>query len=226
MQPADVIKEITASGLQGRGGAAFSVGRKWQVIDLRRRPAALPDRQRRRGRARHVQGPLDPREQPARAARVDADRELRAQRAQLLRLHPRRVRPALPPARRRGRGSLRRGLFRRTHPRQRLLLRHRRLSRRRRVRRRRGLGPDLVARRQEELPAQPPAAADREGALPAPDRGQQRRVAVEHRLDHRATAPRPTRRSARRRARARGCSRCPGTSTSPACTRSSSATRG
>jgi NADH-quinone oxidoreductase subunit F len=32
MKPADVIKEITASGLQGRGGAAFSVGRKWQVI--------------------------------------------------------------------------------------------------------------------------------------------------------------------------------------------------
>src|SRR5512137_167912 len=32
MQPADVIKEVTASGLQGRGGAAFSVGRKWQVV--------------------------------------------------------------------------------------------------------------------------------------------------------------------------------------------------
>jgi NADH-quinone oxidoreductase subunit F len=32
LQPADVIKEITASGLQGRGGAAFSVGRKWQVV--------------------------------------------------------------------------------------------------------------------------------------------------------------------------------------------------
>ena len=32
LQPADVVKEITASGLQGRGGAAFSVGRKWQVV--------------------------------------------------------------------------------------------------------------------------------------------------------------------------------------------------
>ncbi len=32
MKPQDIIKEITASGLQGRGGAAFSVGRKWQVI--------------------------------------------------------------------------------------------------------------------------------------------------------------------------------------------------
>jgi len=32
MKPADVIKEITASGLQGRGGAAFPMGRKWQVV--------------------------------------------------------------------------------------------------------------------------------------------------------------------------------------------------
>jgi len=32
MKPQDVTKEVTASGLQGRGGAAFSMGRKWQVI--------------------------------------------------------------------------------------------------------------------------------------------------------------------------------------------------
>ncbi len=32
MKPQDVVKEITASGLQGRGGAAFAVGRKWQVV--------------------------------------------------------------------------------------------------------------------------------------------------------------------------------------------------
>jgi len=32
MKPGDVVKEVTASGLQGRGGAAFSVGRKWQVV--------------------------------------------------------------------------------------------------------------------------------------------------------------------------------------------------
>jgi NADH-quinone oxidoreductase subunit F len=32
MKPSDVTKEVTASGLQGRGGAAFAVGRKWQVI--------------------------------------------------------------------------------------------------------------------------------------------------------------------------------------------------
>jgi NADH-quinone oxidoreductase subunit F len=33
MKPAEIVKEVTASGLQGRGGAAFAVGRKWQVID-------------------------------------------------------------------------------------------------------------------------------------------------------------------------------------------------
>ncbi len=34
MPPQDVTKEITASGLLGHGGAAFPVGRKWQVIKL------------------------------------------------------------------------------------------------------------------------------------------------------------------------------------------------
>jgi NADH-quinone oxidoreductase subunit F len=32
LKPQDVVKEVTASGLQGRGGAAFAVGRKWQVV--------------------------------------------------------------------------------------------------------------------------------------------------------------------------------------------------
>src|SRR5688500_18575727 len=32
MRPADVIKEITESGLRGHGGAAFPVGRKWAVV--------------------------------------------------------------------------------------------------------------------------------------------------------------------------------------------------
>jgi NADH-quinone oxidoreductase subunit F len=32
MKPQDVVKEVAASGLQGRGGASFEVGRKWQVV--------------------------------------------------------------------------------------------------------------------------------------------------------------------------------------------------
>jgi len=34
MTPTEVGKEVSASGLQGRGGAAFSTGRKWSVIQL------------------------------------------------------------------------------------------------------------------------------------------------------------------------------------------------
>ena len=34
MKPGDVTKEVTASGIQGRGGAAFPAGRKWGVINL------------------------------------------------------------------------------------------------------------------------------------------------------------------------------------------------
>ena len=34
MKPEDVTREVTASGLLGHGGAAFPVGRKWQVVHL------------------------------------------------------------------------------------------------------------------------------------------------------------------------------------------------
>ena len=34
MQPADITKEVQAAGLLGHGGAAFSTGRKWGVVNL------------------------------------------------------------------------------------------------------------------------------------------------------------------------------------------------
>ena len=64
--------------------------------------AQVPLRQRRRVRAGHLQGPLHPRVRPALAARGHRDRLLRARRAHLLHLHPRRVQAARrDPARRR-----------------------------------------------------------------------------------------------------------------------------
>ena len=32
MTPQEVVAEVTASGIQGRGGAAFPMGRKWAVV--------------------------------------------------------------------------------------------------------------------------------------------------------------------------------------------------
>ena len=107
-RPQDVTKEVTASG-PARPRRRRVLGRP-QVggRQAQRRPAALPVRQRRRGRARHVQGPLDPRARAAPAASKSMlIAVVRAAGAQRVRLHPRRVRPAVPPPRRRGRGGLR-----------------------------------------------------------------------------------------------------------------------
>ena len=55
--PAATIETITAAGLRGRGGGGFPTGRKWAGIAGQTGDAALPGLQRRRRRARHVQGP-------------------------------------------------------------------------------------------------------------------------------------------------------------------------
>ena len=34
MRPEDVTREVSASGIQGRGGAGFPAGRKWSVVHL------------------------------------------------------------------------------------------------------------------------------------------------------------------------------------------------
>ena len=36
MQPKDVVDEVKASGLRGRGGANFPVGSKWSFVDRSR----------------------------------------------------------------------------------------------------------------------------------------------------------------------------------------------
>ena len=80
------------SGLRGRGGAGFPTGLKWSFMPKEvDGPAALPRRQRRRVRARHLQGPRDHAPRSAQADRGLPDRRLRHGRARRLHLHPRRV---------------------------------------------------------------------------------------------------------------------------------------
>jgi NADH-quinone oxidoreductase subunit F len=57
-KPEELIDEVKKSGLRGRGGAGFPCGVKWSLRRPQERQAHLPRRQRRRVRARHVQGPL------------------------------------------------------------------------------------------------------------------------------------------------------------------------
>ena len=52
----DVIATLSDGGLRGLGGAGFPTGRKWSLVRAEKGPRA-DGRQRRRGRARHLQGP-------------------------------------------------------------------------------------------------------------------------------------------------------------------------
>ncbi len=55
MTPEAVAAEVDAASLLGRGGPGFPAGRKWSM--LRKDAGVVPRRQRRRERARDVQGP-------------------------------------------------------------------------------------------------------------------------------------------------------------------------
>ena len=103
-----IIDEIKASGLRGRGGAGFPTGMKWSFMPKEPKPgpAQLPRHQRRRIRARLVQGSRDHPPRSAQADRGRADRRLRDARARRLHLHPRRIYPRGGDALRRRRRGL------------------------------------------------------------------------------------------------------------------------
>ena len=163
------------------------------VVPAQGQAAGLPVRERRRVRARHVQGPRDHAPKPARADRGRPHHELRDRRDLGVHLHPRRVphrvRGAAAGARRRPQPRLRRA----ERPRLGLQRDGGAAPRRRRLHLRRGDRAPLVARGGARAAALEAAVSRRGGALRRADARQQRRDAGRG-----AVHPRDGRRGVRR----------------------------
>ena len=86
----DVLKALDDASLRGLGGAGFPTGTQ-MALGARRARAAADGGQRRRGRARHVQGPLVSRARSASLPRGHADRRACRRGARHLHLYPRRI---------------------------------------------------------------------------------------------------------------------------------------
>ena len=188
-----------------------------------RRQAALPRGQRRRGRARHLQGRAADDGRPALADRGHHHRLVRGALPSRLHLPARRAGARRPPAAGRDRRGVRRRLPRRQHPRQRLRPEAHPAPRRRRLHLRRGDGAARLARGLPRPAAAAPAVPGHPRALPVADGGQQRRV---HRHACRGSSARASSGSARwapRSRPARRWSRSAATSSGPASTRCRSA---
>ena len=222
----------------GRAGRAAR-GQRLQAARARRRrvpdrpqvggrggppdPPALPDLQRRRVRARDVQGPRAPRARPVLRHRVDDDRGLRHRLRARLPLPARRVPAGLgAPGRRRHRGAGAR-LPRPGHLRPRHQLRHRAAQGRGRVHLRRGDGALQLDRGLPRRAAQQAAVPRRARAVRQADGDQQRRDAGQRPRHRPRRRPGLRARSAPRTRRARACSASRVGSRGPGCTRCRSA---
>ena len=147
LKPNDIIEQVKASGLRGRGGAGFPTGLKWQFV-LKDTP-----------KPKYICCNADESEPGTFKDHVLMERNphlliegcaislLRDRREGRLHLHPRRVLPRPGNPRGRDREGLQGRLSRQEHPRQRLRLRRLHAPRRRRLRSGRGDGADRVARR-------------------------------------------------------------------------------
>ena len=186
-------------------------------------PPALPDLQRRRVRARDVQGPRAARARPVLRHRGDDDRRLRHRLRARLPLPARRVPAGLgAPGRSRHRGAGAR-LPRPGHLRPRHQLRHRAAQGRGRVHLRRGDGALQLDRGLSRRAAQQAAVPRRARAVRQADGDQQRRDAGQRPRHRPRRRPGLRRGSAPRTRRARACSASRAGSSGPGCTRRRSA---
>ena len=102
MTPDEIIAELNASNLRGRGGAFFPTGRKWSFVP---KPDQMPKPHylvvnADESEPGHVQGSRDHAPRPAPLPRGLPDRGARDRVEARLRLHPRRVRARVRGARR------------------------------------------------------------------------------------------------------------------------------
>ena len=210
MTPEQVIAEVKASALRGRGGAGFPTGLKWSFMPRQFPGAEVPRLQFRRRRAGHLQGPRHPALQPAHRHRRHGHRGVRDGHHRRLQLHPRRDLRGLRALRGSARRSARRRLPRRQHPRLELQLPAARVPRLRRLHLRRRNRAARIARRQEGPAALQAAVPGELRPVRQADHDQQHRDLRGGAVDHPQRRRRPTSRSASRTTAAPRSSRSSG----------------
>ena len=178
LSPAEVVQEVTDSGLRGRGGAGFPAGIKWKTVLGDAVRPEVRGLQLRRGRLRHLRGPDGRRGRPVHADRGHDHRRPRRRGERGLRLRA----LGVPPRHRRPAARDRRGVHPRLprpgRPRLRPLLRPARPRRGGRLHLRRGVLDAREPRGPPRRGAGQAADPGHQGPLGPADRGQQRADAV------------------------------------------------
>ena len=160
LTPDEIIETVKKSSLRGPRRRRLPDRPQVELPAQGQPEAPLPLRERRRERARHLQGPRDHRARPAPAHRGHASSRRYAIRSKTaLHLHPRRVPRGRPHPRQGADGGLRRGLRGQEHPRHRRRRRHRTSTA--------APAPTSAARRRRSSRASRASAASRASSRPS-----------------------------------------------------------
>ncbi len=170
----EVVAEVTASGLRGRGGAGFPAGIKWETVRTATADVKFVCCNADEGDSGTFADRMLIEGDPFTLDRGDGDRGARGRRHRGLRLPAQRVPPRDPHAAPRDRHRLRPRGARRVGARQRAAVRPRRAGGRRRLHLRRGDLDARVARGQAGRGARQAADPGPRGAVRPADRRQQR----------------------------------------------------